>query len=189
MLIPWFYFIFIFFGNIKLQPLWFQQICLSKRITNNKYQPYCPILCSLFFHLPSPTLGWWKPIAKLLPVITWQKLRSVLAMSEQICSFPAVTSIFSLLMLSYLPPPISLSICCRNVIINWLMLVQIFVISPVIFVLLAPTPWQCSAVQDLGVCFVLWGRAQCVSSCNFLAPISVWVLRLWVIIGPWMSSL
>lgn len=165
MLIPWFF--FFFFWNIKLQPLWFQQICLSRRVTNNKYQPYCPILYSLFFPLPSPTPGWRKPIAKLLPVITWQKLRSILAMSEQICSFPAVTSIFSLLMLSYLPPPISLSICYRNVIINWLMLVQIFVISPVIFVLLPPTLWQRSAVQDLGVFFVLWG---CAPVC-FILPL------------------
>lgn len=47
------------------------------------------------------------------------------------------------------------------------MLVHIFVISPIIFVLLPPTLWQRSAVQDLGVCFVLWG---CAPVC-FILPL------------------
>lgn len=45
-LIPW------FLGNIKLVFLLFQQICLSKRTANNKYQSSCPHYITFLLHCP-----------------------------------------------------------------------------------------------------------------------------------------
>lgn len=87
---------------------------------------YCLLPC------PPPTTK-TNQSNKQKQTLMWQKFRTILAMSEQICLFPAVTSILSLLMLSYFLPPISLSICYRNIIIDWLMVVQMFVISTRIF--------------------------------------------------------